>query len=109
MDVEYNRRAKGNEYAAKMLYGRKAVVDLIVHKRGYNEENGVFDNLICIEMKKSSQKVKMDFDLVRLETMTDNNFGFCYRVGYMMIARKSVNPANCKLMIEKTYFNMVDF
>lgn len=109
VDVEYNRGAKGNEYAVKMLHGKNTVVDLIAHKRGYNAENGGFDNLICIEMKKSLQKKKMDSDLIRLETMTDNSFGFCYRAGYMIIAQKSANPDNCKLMIEKTYFNEVDF
>lgn len=52
VDVEYNRGRGGNDSAAKMMNGKKIVTDLIVHKRGKNEE-GEYDNLICIEMKKN--------------------------------------------------------
>ena len=47
VDVEYNRGRGGNDSAAKMMNGKKIVTDLIVHKRGKNEE-GEYDNLICI-------------------------------------------------------------
>lgn len=43
VDVEYNRGSRGNEHAAKVLNGHKIVVDLIVHKRGYDEQRG-FNN-----------------------------------------------------------------
>lgn len=105
VDVEYNRGMKGNEYAAKMLFGHNAVVDLIVHKRGFDKLGVGFDNLICIEMKKSSQRSKIDNDLRRLRTMTDNSFGYCYRLGYMIIAEKKDN----KLVVEKVFVNQEDF
>ena len=38
VDVEYNRGRGGNDSAAKMMNGKKIVTDLIVHKRGKNEE-----------------------------------------------------------------------
>ena len=53
VDVEYNRGMYGKGFATKVINGHNAIVDLIVHKRGYDDEYG-FDNLICIEMKKSS-------------------------------------------------------
>lgn len=109
VDVEYNRGMNGNEYAAKMLYGHNAVVDLIVHKRGCDDLGSGFDNLICIEMKKSSQRAKMDSDLRRLRTMTDNAFGFCYRLGYMIVAEKKRNFQDNKLVIERCFVNQEDF
>lgn len=53
VDVEYNRGYMGREHAVKSMNGRNIVVDLIVHKRGFNEQTG-FNNLICIEMKKDT-------------------------------------------------------
>lgn len=82
VDVEYNRGNGGNECAAKMLRGKKIVVDLIVHKRGYNPETG-FDNLVCIEMKKS--KYNRGSDLERLKIMTNPYCGFNYKAGFMII------------------------
>lgn len=77
VDVEYNRGMVGNEYAKKRLYGRDAIVDLIVHKRGYDEHCG-FDNLICIEMKKRGGEKHLEDDKNRLQTMTDSHCGFNY-------------------------------
>lgn len=48
VDVEYNRGSQGNEHAATRLNGRNIVVDLIVHKRGYNEQRG-FDNFFALK------------------------------------------------------------
>ena len=55
VDVEYNRGYDGIEEMPKKLDDRKIVVDLIVHMRGCSKDSG-FNNLICIEMKKSYKK-----------------------------------------------------
>lgn len=103
VDVEYNRGMAGNEYAKKRLYGRDAIVDLIVHKRGYNAENGGFDNLICIEMKKRGGEKHLEDDKNRLQTMTDSHCGFNYRIGFMLIAKKS------GIVINEIFCNGLDF
>lgn len=103
VDVEYNRGMDGNEYAKKRLYGRDAIVDLIVHKRGYDSENGGFDNLICIEMKKRGGVRNLADDKNRLRTMTDSHCGFNYRIGFMLIARKG------GIVIDETFCNELDF
>ena len=103
VDVEYNRGMEGNEYAKKKLYGKDAIVDLIVHKRGYNIDNGGFDNLICIEMKKRGGTRHLEDDKNRLQTMTDSHCGFNYRIGFMLIACKS------GIVIDETFCNELDF
>lgn len=88
VDVEYNRGNVGNERSVKRLNDKNIIVDLIVHKRGYNNDFG-FDNLICIEMKKSNdsrgqQGLKDDEN--RLKDMTSYRYGFIYKIGFMIIA-----------------------
>ena len=88
VDVEYNRVNHGVENSPKTLCDQKIVVDLIVHKRGYNNITG-FDNLICIEMKKSNdsrrlQGIRDDED--RLRKLTDYQYSFNYQIGFMIIA-----------------------
>ena len=104
VDVEYNRGYKGDAYAAKMMHGRRIVTDLIVHKREKNEE-GEYDNLICIEMKKEYKHLDMSSDKLRLEVMTDINRGFFYKLGLMVVARKSQEAHICGLYIDSIYFN----
>lgn len=108
VDVEYNRGNKGNEYAAKMLHGRKIVVDLIVHKRGYSEESG-FNNLICIEMKKSYKQSDLTSDKERLKILTDINYGFCYQAGFMIVAYADKKLDDYGLRIESKYYNGIEF
>ena len=103
VDVEYNRGMGGNECAKKKLDGRDATVDLIVHKRGYDRENGGFDNLICIEMKKRGGERHLKDDKKRLKTMTDSESGFNYRIGFMLIARKR------GIVIDETFCHELDF
>lgn len=84
VDVEYNRGSRGNEHAAKVLNGHKIVVDLIVHKRGYDEQRG-FNNLFCIEMKKAYKRCDLSSDKERLRILTDNFCGFVYKAGFHRI------------------------
>lgn len=53
--VEYNRGAYGKDIKAKIMEDKRIVVDLIVHRRDYDPEVG-YDNLICMEMKKSTDR-----------------------------------------------------
>lgn len=104
VDVEYNRGSCGNEHTAKMLRGHNIVVDLIVHKRGYNEQQG-FDNLLCIEMKKAYKRCNLLPDKERLRIMTDNEFGFGYKAGFMIIVTADKIRDEYKLVIESSFYN----
>jgi len=103
VDVEYNRGHIGNEYSLKRLNGRNIVVDLIVHKRGYDSAIG-FDNLICIEMKKKYKNYSLTSDIQRLQAMTDNVNGFGYKAGFMIVADKNKRNHECKLLIEHAFY-----
>ena len=54
VDVEYNVGMDGNPYERKRVFGHLTYIDLIVHKRGFDDDSG-FDNLIAIEMKKDER------------------------------------------------------
>lgn len=84
VDVEYNRGADGYERAIKRIADTPITVDLVVHKRGYDCHYG-FDNLICVEMKKSANRKGCSKDEERLSKMTDTDYGFHYKLGAMII------------------------
>lgn len=84
-DVEYNRGMDGVDRSPKRIYDELIVVDLIVHKRGHDPEGG-FRNLICVEMKKSTNPRGCRSDEARLRKMTDWDYGFCYSLGVMLLA-----------------------
>jgi hypothetical protein len=107
VDVEYNRGDNGNEYSAKMLHGRKIVVDLIVHKRGYSKKTG-FDNLICIEMKKAYKNVDLRQDKKRLKILTDNRYGFGYKAGFMIVAFANKERDQYGLAVDTSFYNPID-
>ncbi|MBQ8506733.1 MAG: hypothetical protein IJ466_04815 [Clostridia bacterium] len=83
VDVEYNRGYMGKEHTIKRLYGRNIVVDLIVHKRGFDQRTG-FNNLICIEMKKGYKRLEYSNDKERLRALTGKYNGFRYLAGFMI-------------------------
>ncbi len=98
VDVEYNRGADGIERNTKRLYDDPITVDLIVHKRGYDTTYG-FNNLICVEMKKSTDRRGCESDETRLKNMIDPTFGFCYKTGFMIL----INMKDCVLEIKEQY------
>ena len=104
VDVEYNRGGRGNEYAAKVLNDHNIVVDLIVHKRGYNEQRG-FDNLFCIEMKKAYNRYNLSSDKVRLRILTDDFLGFGHKAGFMIVAAADKIHDEYKLVVESAFYN----
>lgn len=87
VDVEYNRGMDGKERSIKRIDDSPITVDLIIHKRGYDCDYG-FDNLICIEMKKSTDRRGLNADKERLRKMTSYDYGFCYRTGFMIVVDK---------------------
>lgn len=96
VDVEYNRDSHDNLYAKKVIGDVKnATVDLIVHKRHSN------DNLICIEMKKSSKPRFLINDKKRLAIMTREYFN--YIIGFMLVAE------NEKLSINEVFYNKSNY
>lgn len=104
VDVEYNRGGSGLDYCHKTLGNKKIVVDLIVHKRGYDREYG-FDNLFCIEMKKKYKKPDLTSDKERLKILTQNSSGFCYRAGYMVLISQDQDLEKYELEIDERFYN----
>ena len=98
VDVEYNRGADGQERNIKRIDNSPITVDLIVHKRGYDCNNG-FNNLICIEMKKSSDRRGLNDDKERLRKMTGYDYGFCYKTGFMIV----IDMENKALVINEQF------
>ena len=90
VDVEYNRGARGHTYEIKRINNRPITVDLIVHKRGYDPHLG-FDNLVCMEMKVSTDRRGCTDDEERLEIMTNINNYFCYYIGFMLLVNMERN------------------
>ena len=84
VDVEYNRGANGKESGVKKMDGSPITADLIVHKRGLDEHAG-FVNLICMEMKKSTNRRGCDDDIARLKKMCSYRYAFCYPIGFMLL------------------------
>lgn len=95
VDVEYNRGANGSERAIKRLCDDMIVVDLIVHRRGSNCSCGL-NNLICIEMKKRKNRRGCEADENRLRKMTAFGYGFCYKIGIMLIIDDGLNVVKIK-------------
>ena len=82
VDVEYNRNIGGKlKTMSKTIKGPTEEIitincDLIVHSRGQNRKQ---DNLIAIEMKKSTaKKSAKDSDRVRLKCLTTKNYDSVY-------------------------------
>lgn len=98
VDIEYNRSAKGKEKSPKILHDKKIVVDLIVHKRGQFKYCG-FDNLFCVEMKKSNSRYGYDADKKRLKDMTNYAYGYNYKCGFMVV----VDMKRKEIIIESEY------
>lgn len=98
VDVEYNRGFDGKERSPKRMYDAPITVDLIVHKRGYDPNYG-FDNLICIEMKKTTNRAGCKNDIERLKNMVSFDYGYCYRAGFMILANMKSETLEIKEQI----------
>ena len=99
VDVEYNRGFDGKERSVKRMNDAPITVDLIVHKRGYDSNYG-FDNLICIEMKKTTDRRGCSNDETRLCNMVGYDFGYCYKTGFMVL----INMQKYQLEIKKEFY-----
>lgn len=99
VDVEYNRGFDGQDRGIKRINDAPITVDLIVHKRGHNCDYG-FDNLMCIEMKKSTDRRGCEMDEMRLENMVGYDYGYLYQTGFMIL----INMKEYKLEIKKSFY-----
>ena len=97
VDVEYNRGMDGHDRNPKRLHDDLITVDLIIHKRGHDNERG-YDNLLCIEMKKSTNRVGCSADEARLQNMTAPDYGFLYKSGFMIVADMARKELTIKSM-----------
>ena len=104
VDVEYNRGIDGIDRNIKRLYDDPITVDLIVHKRGC-KNTCKNNNLICIEMKKSTNRQGCESDETRLRNMINPKFGFCYKTGFMLL----INMNKCALEIKEQYYQWRTF
>lgn len=102
VDVEYNRGAMGKEDGIKKMDNNPITVDLIVHKRGYDVWDG-FINLICIEMKKSTDRRGCTSDEERLRKMCSNEYAFRYSSGFMIV----INMNDNRLEIKESFKNQI--
>lgn len=100
VDVEYNRGAMGKESGIKKMDNNPITVDLIVHKRGYDNIYG-FINLICIEMKKSTDRRGCVDDEARLRKMCSYEYNFLYSIGFMILINMKQNCLEIKTSFEK--------
>lgn len=85
-DIEYNRGYAGLDGGIKRMDEKNVRLDMIVHKRGYDAHERGFENIICIEMKKASNREGCEKDEARLQKLTDQNSDYKYCVGYMLMA-----------------------
>lgn len=106
IDVEYDRGMGGNDYGKKRICNHDAYLDLIVHKRGYDEFLG-YDNLIAIEMKWQNEDFEEDKE--RLKILVDNANGFNYRISFAIRIIANPDKNIYKLVIEDCYCNALDF
>ena len=102
VDNEYDRGMGGNEYGKKILSGHDAYLDLIVHKRGYDENIG-FDNLFAIEMKW--QELDFTKDKERLAALVDVHNGFGYHASFAIRIVSDPEERKHALEIEESFYN----
>ena len=58
--------------------------------------------MICIEMKKSTDRRGCTDDEVRLQKMVSYDYGFCYKAGFMILINMK---ESCRRMeIKKAFF-----
>lgn len=99
VDVEYNRGYAGKNYYIKRIIDAPITVDLIVHKRG-SDLNNQINNLICVEMKKSTDRRGCSSDEERLRNLVSYDFGYCYQTGFMIL----INMREYRLEIKEKFY-----
>lgn len=95
-DVEYNRGFNLDDSAIKTLDGNNISIDIVFHKRGHDDIIG-YDNLICIELKKATNREGYIEDENRLSKLTNQKYKFNYMLGVMI-------SITTKLEIKSVFF-----
>lgn len=80
LDCEYNR---SYDKPKRNNDGKLIIPDIIIHKRGYND-----NNLVVIEFKGWWNKDGQDGDRCKLTEMINPNGEFKYRYGYTILFNK---------------------
>ena len=84
-------RVKEAEDIEEELADRQVFPDIIIHKRGTNE-----NNLCIIEIKKSTSKVSFDYDELKLKSYTTDNYGndLKYKIGLFIEFESALNDVD---------------
>ena len=93
VDCEFNR----NLDVVKKMGGHKIIPDIIIHKRGNNN-----DNLIVIEVKPRWNDKREDFinDENKLKYLTNYNNQYRYKYGLSLIINKNREDTEVKIFID---------
>ena len=84
LEQDLSERCICARFALHRLDDTPITVDPIAHKRGRNRRYS-FDNLICVEMKKTASHRSCASAEARLRAMTDGPHGFQYKLGVMLL------------------------
>jgi hypothetical protein len=81
----------------ELLTERNVFPDIIIHKRGTNDLNKCI-----IEVKKENNTTPFEYDIIKLESYTSQEFGnnLCYQLGVFIIL---------KTKIEELKYNLIFF
>ena len=84
-------RVKEAEDIEEELADRQVFSDIIIHKRGTNE-----NNLCIIEIKKSTNKVSFDYDELKLKSYTTDDYGndLKYKIGLFIEFESGLNDVD---------------
>ena len=91
VDTEYNR----NGLSPKKLQGKKKRPDVIIHKRGLNNDYGTeINNLLIIEIKKEPTPEEENEDLEKIDAYIEEP-PFSYRFGVFIKLQKNKDEIVC--------------
>lgn len=94
MDAELKLRELEKDFLADQLIERSVYPDIIIHKRGNND-----DNLCIIEIKKSTSVVGPDYDAIKLRSYTTHELddSLCYQLGIFIQIQTGVEGRSFSL------------
>jgi len=74
--------------------------DIVVHERGSDR-----NNLLVVEVKKSTNREIPQYDRLKLECFTDKTSGYGYKLGAAVTAEDNVAPGDRRLLPPQWYSN----
>ena len=90
IDAEYNRNG---EIPKRLSCIGNVKPDIIIHKRGLNNDNGIENNnLLIIEMKNDPSEAEMSYDLDKIQAFIEEApFSYCFGVFIGLKRNKTEN------------------